>query len=70
MFIVREHFPAKYQNVTEVEGDKAESLLDVVDCAINMLGFNKLKANGFYDCSDEVVLILLDNDSQKELGWT
>ena len=56
MFIVREHFPAKYQNVTEVEGDKAESLLDVVDCAINMLGFNKLKANGFY----EVVLILLD----------
>ena len=35
MFLVREHFPAKYQNVTEVEKDKAAYLLDALDCTIN-----------------------------------
>ena len=54
MLTVQEHFPAKYQNVPELQKDKPAYLSDALDCTINMFGFNKLNAKQFNDCNDEV----------------
>ena len=56
MLTVQEDFPAKYQNVPELQKDKPAYLSDALDWTINMFGFNKLNAKQFNDCNDEVAL--------------